>query len=245
MKTIKHLLFAAMLPFMALSLNSCTDYQDELDALDYRVTVLENLVNKMNTDMEAMEIIIDAMAGSDYITNVTQSSEGYIITFNNSGAIVIHDGVDGANGRDGVDGRDGRDAQAPNITIEQDTDGNWYWKLNGDWLTDNNGNRVQANGKNGRDGKDGKDGKDGQDGKDGKDGKDGVTPQVRINGDGIWEISTDGGLTWQSTGTPATGKDGEKGADANVIIKVVTHWSEGYVEFITSSGSFRVPLATS
>ena len=92
MKTIKHLLFAAMLPFMALSLNSCTDYQDELDALDYRVTVLENLVNKMNTDMEAMEIIIDAMANSDYITNVTQSSEGYIITFNNSGAIVIHDG---------------------------------------------------------------------------------------------------------------------------------------------------------
>ena len=236
MKTIRQLLLAAMMPLMALTFNACTDYQDELDALDYRVTVLENLVNKVNSDLEAMQVIVNAMAEGDYITNVTQNSEGYIITFNKSGAIVIHDGVDGQNGQDGKDGKDGKDAQAPNITIEQDpTDGNWYWKLNGEWLTDNSGNRIQANGK---------DGKDGKDGHDGHDGHDGITPQVRINGDGIWEISTDGGNTWVSTGTPATGKDGKDGADANVILQVITHWNEGYVEFITTSGSFRVPLAT-
>ena len=234
---MKNIIMAALLPILTISFCSCTDYQDELDALDYRVTVLENLVNKTNTDIVAMEAIVTAMSEGDYITNVTQNAEGYIITFNKSGAVVIHDGKDG---RDGQDGQDGRDAQAPDITIEQDADGNWYWKLNGVWLTDGSGNKIQANG---RDGKDGKDGRDGKDGQDGRDGKDGVTPQVRINSEGIWEVSTDGGLTWQSTGSPATGKDGEKGADANVIIKVITHWNEGYVEFITSSGSFRVPLA--
>ena len=116
----------------------------------------------------------------------------------------------------------------PNITVELDpTDGNYYWKLNGEWLKDPNGTRIRANG---------------ADGTDGKDGQDGISPLVRINADGIWEVSYDNGQTWVSTGTPATGADGKNGADANTIVKVITNWNEGYVEFITLSGSFRVPL---
>ena len=71
---------------------------------------------------------------------------------------------------------------------------------------------IPAQGKDGVDGKDGKDGTDGApgpDGKDGKDGakgakgakgadgKDGITPQLRINTDFYWEMSIDGGTTWQ------------------------------------------------
>ena len=118
----------------------------------------------------------------------------------------------------------------PNITVELDpTDGNYYWKLNGEWLTDPNGTRIRANGK---------------DGKDGQDGQDGVSPLVRINASGIWEVSYDGGKSWVSTGSPATGKDGKDGQDANTIVRVITHWNEGYVEFITNAGSFIVPLAS-
>ena len=49
----------------------------------------------------------------------------------------------------------------------------YYWTINGEWLLDENGNKVQAQGRDGADGQDGKDGADGEDGKDGADGQDG------------------------------------------------------------------------
>ena len=222
MKTIKTLLLVGMTPFLLSSLTSCTDYQDEIDALDVRVTYLESLVKALNTDLASPKTITDALKDADYITNVTKNAAGdWVINFYKNGPIVIHNGID---------------ATMPRITVEQDpTDGNYYWKLNGDWLTTDgtpNGPRVKANGK---------------DGTNGKDGKDGVTPQVRIT-DGYWEISTDGGVTWVRTGTPAQGKDGkdgqdgQDGQDANKIVDVITHWTEGYVEFRTESGSFIVSL---
>jgi len=205
MRRIQRIMLTAIITLVAPAFTACTDYQDEINALDYRVTVLENLVRQLNSDLESMQVIVAAMETGDYITNVTENSQGYIITFNKSGAIVIKDG------KDGNDGRDGRDAQTPDISIKQGEDGFWYWTLNGEWITDSNGENVRANGK---DGKDGQDGKDGIDGKDGKDGKDAISPQVRINEEtGIWEISIDGGLTWIPTGTPATGKDGKDGQD--------------------------------
>ena len=42
----------------------------------------------------------------------------------------------------------------------------------------------------------GADGKDGLDGKDGADGRDGVTPYLRVDLDGYWCISYDGGETF-------------------------------------------------
>ena len=101
---MKKVLF--LLAFITLAA-SCTDYQDEIDALDYRITVLENLVKQWNRDLESTQVLVEAMENSDYITSVTQNSEGYIITFHNSGAIVIKDGVDGKDGKDGADGKDG------------------------------------------------------------------------------------------------------------------------------------------
>lgn len=41
------------------------------------------------------------------------------------------------------------------ITIETWTDGNQYWKQDGNWMLDDNGNMVRANGKDGADGRDG------------------------------------------------------------------------------------------
>ena len=222
MKTIQRILLLAIVPLMAATFSSCTDYQDEIDALDVRITNLEQLVKQLNADLANIQSIVTVISDGDIITNITENGEGYIITFFNHDPIFIR------HGEDGKDGADGKDAQMPNITVELDpTDGNYYWKLNGEWLKDPNGTRIRANG---------------ADGKDGKDGQDGISPLVRINADGIWEISYDNGQTWVSTGTPATGADGKNGADANTIVKVITNWNEGYVEFITLSGSFRVPL---
>lgn len=41
------------------------------------------------------------------------------------------------------------------ITIETWTDGNQYWKQDGNWMRDDHGNMVRANGKDGQDGQDG------------------------------------------------------------------------------------------
>jgi hypothetical protein len=120
-----------------------------------------------------------------------------------------------------------RTIPTPVIGVAQDTDGVYYWTLNGEWLLDDNGNKLPVSGKdgqngtngsNGQDGADGKDGqngedgKDGADGQDGKDGKDGVTPQLKIE-EGYWFISYDNGATWTQLGkaTGEDGKDGENG----------------------------------
>ena len=52
----------------------------------------------------------------------------------------------------------------------------------------------------------------GEKGEKGDTGNDGITPQIRINSKtNYWEISTDNGQTWTSTGVKATGSQGEKG----------------------------------
>ncbi len=144
------------------------------------------------------------------------------------------------------------------IGVAQDTDGVYYWTLNGEWLLDDNGNKLPvsgkdgqngANGSNGQDGADGKDGQDGEDGKDGADGKDGVTPQLKIE-DGYWYISYDNGATWTQLGKATgedgkdgqngsngtDGKDGKDGQDGDSMFQSVTQ-DDDYVYFTLADGT--------
>ena len=211
---------------------SCTDYQDEIDALDYRVKVLEDLVDRVNTDLEAMKAIVGALADADYITGVKDTDDGYLVNFAKAGPVEL---------KDGIDGKDGIDAEVPDIDVVKGADGNWYWVINGEPLTTDgtkNGEMIRVNGR------------DGADGKDGQDGKDAVSPQVRINTDtGMWEVSSDGGETWNSTGTLAKGKDGVNGAngqDGNQFFLRVNYEvtdSGEYMTITTKSGqTFRIPI---
>ena len=172
---------------MAGTLVSCTDYQDEIDALDKRVYVLENLVSKANDNIKAMEVLVNTMAGGWVITGYVDVSPdvdpegiGYKVlslgkidpstgelskASADKAVITVHNGLKGL---------DGKDAQVPDIKLTKDPeDGNYYWTVNGVWLRDPQGNKIKANGNDGKDGKDGLDGKDGQNGKDGADGQDG------------------------------------------------------------------------
>ena len=93
----------------------------------------------------------------------------------------------------------------PLLVLNKDTDGCYYWTLDGEWLTDEKGNKVKAQGT------DGKDGVDGEDGNDGTDGEDGITPQLKIE-NGRWMLSMDDGKTWTDIGQ-AAGADGKDGED--------------------------------
>lgn len=213
---MKFFLLAAFVTVVGAMTTACTDYQDEIDALDKRVTRLENLVDSINKNIEGLRMLVNAQAQGWIITGMAElpDGNGYLINF---GKLDTTTGEISTKPEDKktvtiFNGINGKDADAPVITMQQDpTDGNYYWVVNGEWLLTPDGQKIRANGK------------------DGQPGKDGVStaPQIRINDQGYWQISTDGGKTWDfmlnSKGEriSATGKDGADGVDAQTIISDV------------------------
>ena len=200
MKKLLSLLACGLLLF------SCSDKYDDsalrndLSDLENRVTKLEELCKQMNTNISSLQKIVDALQDNLSISRVEQISDGYIIHFSDGSTATIKNGKDSGT--------------IPVIGVRKDTDGCYYWTLDGEWLTDEKGNKVKAQGTDGKDGVDGEDGNDGADGEDGTDGtngKDGITPQLKIE-NGRWMLSMDDGKTWTDIGQ-ATGADGKDGAD--------------------------------
>ena len=188
----------ATLALCLFMLSSCTADLDKLsnrlDDLEDRVAILEELCAQMNTNVESLQTIIDALQNNDFITSIEPIVEGgdtigYRITFSESGQITIYHGEDG---KDGLDGEDGRDGNTPEIGIAQYTDGKYYWTIDGQWMLDDNGEKIPVTG---------------------EDGEDAITPRLKIE-DGYWFISYDGGLTWTRLGE-ATGEDGKDGQDGS------------------------------
>lgn len=263
MKRILFLLFAAT---VLLGCNS--DYDDSaltgrVDDLENRVAKLEELCKQMNTNISSLQTLVDALQNKDCITGIVPITKdgktiGYTISFTQSAPITIYNGQDGKDGQDGKPGEDGKDGSTPIIGVKQDADGIYYWTLNGDWLTDDSGNKIKAEGRDGQDGEDGKpgqdgndgqdgnpgeDGEDGQDGKPGEDGKDGITPQLKIE-DGYWYISYDGAL-WTQLGK-ATGDKGEQGepGQAGGIFKDVEETADSVIFTLNDDSTITIPKAT-
>lgn len=225
-----------------------TDLWNAIDDVNTRVENLEAVTQNLNSELSALHTIVNALQNNVSITQVTQTSTGYEILFSDGKTAVINHGQNGTNGKDGVN--------APAISLRQDTDGNYYWTIDGQWL-EIDGKRVRANGIDGQDGKDGHDGKDGQDGKDGKDGLDGKdgqdgkdgmdghnsgeAPKLRINPDTKeWEISTDNGQTWHSMGVVAEGSQGAPGAsgkDGDSLFSNIDTTDANFVKFVLADGT--------
>ena len=227
----------AFLAVISLFVSSCYDdtfILERLDDHEQRIDNLETLCNQMNTNIASLQALLEVLQENDYITSVSPILEGskevgYVINFANHGPVTIYhgadgkDGASGADGQPGADGKDGADGVTPIISVKQDTDGVYYWTLNGEWLLDESGNMIPTTGADGKDGVDGTPGQEGnpgldgvdgipgQDGQPGADGKDGITPQLKIE-ENYWYISYDNGATWTKL-SKATGEDGKDGAD--------------------------------
>lgn len=261
MKKILCFLFAVSI------LSGCGDDYDDsaltgrVDDLENRITKLEELCKQMNTNISSLQALVNALQDNDYITGVTPITKdgetiGYTISFAKSAPITIYHGEDGKDGQDGKPGEDGNDGSTPIIGVKQDTDGVYYWTLNGDWLTDDSGNKIQAEGRDGadgkpgedgndgQDGKPGEDGNDGQDGKPGEDGKDGITPQLKIE-DGYWYVSYNDGASWTQLGK-ATGDKGEPGepGQAGGIFKDVEETDDSVIFTLNDDSTITIPKAT-
>lgn len=246
--------FTYLLATMVLAFVGCSEsfddssIWDKLNDHESRIGKLEELCKQMNTNISSLQTIVTALQDNDYVTGVTPITKdgktiGYTITFTKSGAITIYHGEDGKDGQNGTDGKDGT---TPVIGVKKASDGIYYWTLNGEWLLDNDGNKIKAVGV---DGKDGADGENGQPGANGTDGKDGITPQLKIEND-YWYVSYDNGATWVQLG-PATGEEGpqgpqgeqgEPGIGGDSMFTNIDYSNENYVLFTLSNGTqIQVP----
>lgn len=236
-RTIK---FIALISFGCLLLSSCEDkYGDQLRDVGTRVEYLEDHIPQINADIAALWQLIKTIEENGYVTEVVKNNDGTTtIRFNDGHTVTVRNGKDGSDGTDGQDGQDGQEATLI-IGVWKDVDGQWYWTLNGKWVLDDNGNRVRAGAV------DGSDGADGSDGLNGRNGRDGVVPQMRINDNGTWEISTDGGKTWEDTGIGANGKDGRDGrADIFSFVGISEDGQYLIVRLADGSETFYVPIIT-
>lgn len=215
---------------ISIALSSCKYDDDDLwssvHGLEDRVAKLEELCKQMNTNIVSLQAIVNVLQESDYITGVAPVMQngkevGYIITFSKSNPVTIYHGKDGQDGEDGTDGNDGT---TPSIGVKQDTDGIYYWTLNGEWLTDDQGEKIKA---------------EGVDGNDGTDGDDGVTPKFKIENE-YWYISYNNGESWEQLGK-ATGGDGTSGDSMFTDIDYKT--STDYVIFTLADGT-QIKLPT-
>ncbi len=150
----------------ALMLVSCGSYDDT--ELKNKVNELENRVAKLesavNANTQSILALVEASKSNDAVTGFSELTDksGYLITFASGKSITLYHGKDGQNGA------------TPVIGVKADTDGIYYWTVDGEWLL-SGGRKVRA------------------------EGKDAVTPKFKIENDN-WFISQDGGKTWMNLG---------------------------------------------
>ena len=213
-----------LLPLLmcVLLLLGCSDKYDDsalrndLNDLENRVAKLEDLCKQMNTNISSLQTIVTALQNNVYVTGTTPLMKdgkeiGYTITFSKGNPITIYHGKDGQDGEDGT---------TPTIGVKKDTDGVYYWTLNGEFIVVDDG-KIQA------------------EGKDGTNGTNGTTPQFKIEND-YWFVSYDNGANWTQLGK-ATGEDGVGGDSMFSGVDYKT--STDYVIFTLADGT-QIKLPT-
>ena len=157
----------------------CDDYDDsevkaDIAELQSRVSALESLCASLNSEISILQSTISAIQALKYVSAVSSVEEdgvtvGYTITFSDGSSIILTNGTDGSDATSGT---------TPVIGVSL-IDGTYYWTLDGEVITDSDGNKIPAVG---------------------EDGSAGTTPQLKIGDDGYWYVSYDGGVTWIQLG---------------------------------------------
>lgn len=139
---MKNFFFAVMVLLAAVS---CTDdLKEQLANHEARISALETICSQINSNITSMQTVISALQNRNYITDVQSITEGgkvigYSITFSDSKTVSIYNGEKGETGA------------TPVISAKQDSDGVYYWTVDGQWLFVN-GAKVPVTGPKGETG---------------------------------------------------------------------------------------------
>ena len=213
MKKLISILAAVVVCVSYTGCNETDDLWGAYDDLNDRVSALEKSVAAANSDIDALQKLVQALQQKVTIDSVTPIATGYTIKFSDGTSAEISNGT-----------------SAPAVSVKQDADGFYYWTLDGEWMLAADGSRVRASA---------------ADGQKGDRGEDGITPRIRINDrTKEWEYSVDDGLTWQSTGVVAEGKDGQGGSNGDAFFKSVDTSSDDVVVFTLADGTTFVIART-
>ena len=198
---------------MLATLIGCGQYDDselksDINDLKSRMAALEKQCKNMNENLTSLQAIVDAIQKQDGIVSVTDlpDGQGYSVKFVSGKVIYLYNGTNGTG------------SSTPKISVRQDSDGIYYWTVDGEWLIVD-GKKVRASA---------------------TDGKDAVTPQFKIE-DGFWFVSYDGGNSWTKL-AKATGDDGK---DGDGFFKSVTV-ENGYMVLVINDSeqtTLRIPVA--
>ena len=134
MKKLFSLMVCALMLFGCSEEYDDSGLRNDLNDLENRVEKLEELCKQMNTNISSLQTLVTALQKQVTITKVEQTTDGYVIRFSDGQTATITNG------------------KAPVISVKQDG-GIYYWTLNGEWLTDDQDNRIKAQGIDGTNGK--------------------------------------------------------------------------------------------
>lgn len=192
------------------ALQACTKYDDSgilsmIDQLDARMATLEAQCHSMNMSISALQAILAAYERQEGIVEVKDLADGsgYSITFSSGRTVTLRNG------------ENGKDGKTPVVSVRLDSDGVYYWTIDGSWLLDSDGKKIRAQG---------------------RDGDDGVTPKLKIE-DGWWYISNDEGKSWTKL-YKATGEDGDS------FFSSVTDNGKTVKITLKDGTSFEIPKVT-
>jgi len=154
MKKTLLLLFSLVLAFTGCKYDDSSLWE-EINAQKAKITALEGTVSTMNSNLGALQSLVSSVQGQVTVNAVTKNDDGYTIYFSDGKTAKIKDGSDGEDGK------------TPQIGAKADSDGNYYWTVNGSWLLDSQGAKVSTSN----------------------------TPKVKIEND-QWMVSYDNGANW-------------------------------------------------
>ena len=118
-----------------MALSGCD--KEEIKPSDDFDEQLETLCDRINTNVNSIQSLVDAIYENDVITSITPLIEddkevGYTFSFAKNQPISIYYG---------------NNIASPSIGVKQDNDSVYYWTLDDDWLLNGNGKKIISYGR--------------------------------------------------------------------------------------------------
>ena len=155
---MKKILLTILSVILAVSCYDDTAVQQQLSKHEQEIAELKSICGQMNSNISSLQQLLDEMDGKGAIASMTPilkdgEEVGCSLTFTNGSSVNLYYSTEAA--------------AAPSIGVAQDTDGLYYWTLNGEWLVGADNGKIRAQG---------------------------VTPEFKVE-DGRWYVSYDGEKT--------------------------------------------------